>query len=424
MILCIILLALLFISPVVSAQDWTQWRGPDSNGITKESLVPDKNFAFKDPVWTQQVGEGCGSVVVFKDALFATGWQGGEESVSCIDTRNGVLIWKHSYKAPAYGRFAFGDQQFYKGPTASPVLDPGSGLLITLGSDGDLNCWDTRQHGKLKWNINLYENYKAGRRPDSGGGQRDFGYTTAPLILGKELLLAVGGKAGLLVALDLESGKQRWTSHNQDYASHCGGISPIMVEGTACVAVLSLDHLVIIRTDRGHMGETLAKFPWKTDYANNIATPAVFENKVLLTSAYNHREMVLLEVNSDGIDKKWESGHFSGVGSPIIYNNKIYFSFLQLNCLDLTDGTLLWKGGRFGPDGSCLLTADGYLVIFGNGKLVLANSAENAHGQYKEIASYRDICPSNYAWPHIVLAHSRIYCKDKLGNIYCFATRN
>ena len=126
------------------------------------------------------------------------------------------MIWSQSYACPRYGRYAEGDQAFYSGPTATPVLDADSGLLYTLSSAGDLRCWDTDKQGRLVWAVNLYEKYKAGRRPDAGGGLRDYGYTTAPLVREDTLLVAVGGQAGLLIGLDKRTGEQRWRSDNCD----------------------------------------------------------------------------------------------------------------------------------------------------------------------------------------------------------------
>ncbi|MDA3823508.1 MAG: PQQ-binding-like beta-propeller repeat protein [Bacteroidales bacterium] len=416
----ILILFFLILINTLSAQDWTHWRGPNYNGTSSESLAPDTHFALNDPDWKQIVGVGSGSVIVCKDLVYTTGWQEGEETVYCLNAQNGFIEWEQSYTSPYYGRYAFGDQEFYAGPTATPTLDNSTGLLFTLGCDGDLNCWDTDMNGKLQWSINLYERYKVVMRPNVGGGQRDYGFTTAPLVNGDELLVVVGSEAGLLVALDKKTGKQLWSSENHDFASNCGGISPILVEEIPCIAVLSLEQLVIIRTDPGYEGKTLAEYPWRTDYANNIVTPTIIGNRILLSASYNHRKLLMLEVGSDTIVKKWESKYFSGVCSPVIYNDKIYMSFMQLYCLDLATGSLVWNGGRFGPDGSCLVTGDGYLIVFGNGNLTVVYSAEQSPNSYKELASYQNICPANSAWPNVVLARSRIYCKDKQGNLNCF----
>ena len=95
-------------------------------------------------------------------------------------------------------------------------------------------------------------------------------------------------------------------------------------------------------------------------------------------------------------------------------------AYQEVRCLDLADGSLIWKGGRFGPDGSCLVTADGYVVAWGNGTLAVIDSAARSPAAYREVTRRTDLCERNAAWPHVVLAGSRIYCKDKQGVITCF----
>ena len=68
-----------------------------------------------------------------------------------------------------------------------------------------------------------------------------------------------------------------------------GGIVPMMIESIPCVAVMTFQGLLVTRLDAGHEDKTVAQYEWITDFVNNIATPAVFENYVLITSAYNHQ---------------------------------------------------------------------------------------------------------------------------------------
>jgi len=418
---CLHILLFTILAAPVLAQDWPHWRGPHYDGTSPERLAPrGVKIALPDRAWRRNVGEGCGSVVVSARSVYATGWRKGEETVWSFNAGDGSTEWSKSYRCPRYGRHAVGDKDFYSGPTATPTLDPDSRLLYTLGGNGDLRCWDSAKHGAPVWSLNLYDRYKVGRRPNVGGGQRDYGYTTAPLVHDNNLLVAVGGKAGLVVALNKRTGKQRWASNHKDFASSCGGISPVRVNDIPCIVVLSLEHLVVIRTDHGHEGQTLAEYPWKTDWANNLVTPTVVGNRILLSSGYNIRKTALLEIQEKRIIKKWESRYFSGVCSPVVHNGKIYLAYQKLRCLDLADGSLVWEGGQFGPDGSCLVTADDYVIAFGNRKLAVIDTAVRSPDVYRELTSRKGICAKGAAWPHVVFAGSRIYCKDKLGNITCF----
>jgi outer membrane protein assembly factor BamB len=115
--------------------------------------------------------------------------------------------------------------------------------------------------------------------------QRDYGYVSSPLALGGQLIVEVGSKSGNLVAFDLRSGCELWKSEHLDEAGHTGGPVPMTVEGVPCVAVLTLRILVVTRIDGRSAGRTVASFPWTTDFANNIATVAVFGNSAIVKSA-------------------------------------------------------------------------------------------------------------------------------------------
>lgn len=417
-----ILLLLTALPPRSLAADWPWWRGPSHNGTSSETTpLLAGTRSLPAPAWRKNVGDGCASAIVAGGRVYTLGWRGGRDTVYCLDPATGRTLWTQTYSCPKYGRYSTGDKALYSGPTATPTFDTATGLLYTLSTDGHLMCWDTAAGGAKRWSLGLYERYKVGRRPNVGGGQRDYGYTMAPLVDHDELLVPVGGRAGLLVALDKRTNAQRWASECKDYTSNAGGLVPLRVDGLPCVAILSLTRLVIARTDPGNQGRTLATYPWQTDYANNIVTPAVAGNRVLLSSGYNHRRMVCLKVTQAGITKLWDTKHYTKVCTPVVYQAKVYTAFQKLRCLDLATGALVWQGGYFGSDGSCLVTADGRLLAFGNGTLVVANTAEHSPKRYQELARRSKLCRKNEAWPHVVLADGRIYCKDRRGQVNCFA---
>ena len=93
---------------------------------------------------------------------------------------------------PARWGRAARDENLCAGPSATPALDPAGELLYTLSSDGDLNCWDTREAGRRVWGLNLYNTHAVTQRPDAGGGVRDYGYTTSPLVYGNWVSLQSG----------------------------------------------------------------------------------------------------------------------------------------------------------------------------------------------------------------------------------------
>lgn len=408
----------------VVAEDWPHWRGPNRSGHTSEDSGWDAGaWPPGKPSWSSNVGRGSCSAVVVDGRGYTLGWSDGQDHVVCFDARSGKTIWQASYRCPEYGRHSTGDEGLYAGPCATPEFDRQTGYLYTLGADGDLHCWDTRD-GRKVWGLNLYERYQVAQRPRYGRqGLRDYGYTAAAIVRDELLIVEVGDDEGHLMAFSKHSGKRIWASAYKGPAGHTGGLAPMEVDRVPCIASLGFEGLHVARLDRAHAGETVALYPWPTDFANNIATPAVRGSDVLITSGYNHNAICRIHVTLDGATKVWEQPYASKVCSPIIAGERVYWAWQRLYCLDFATGQLLWRGGSFGDAGSCMLTADQRLIIWADqGRLVLAESAERSPAAFRELAALEDVFSTD-VWPHVVLAEGRLLCKDRLGNLKSFELR-
>lgn len=175
--------------------DWPQWRGPTRDGISAESSGWPSGWPPRR-LWGRNVGKGCTSPIIVSGKLYVMGWTGsrrgqGVDTVYCFDARTGRERWKVSYTCRYQGRVRTGDTRAYGGPSSTPTFDRDTGRLYTLSTDGDLRCWDAARRGKLLWAKNLYESYTVKQRPYVGGGRRDFGFPTAPLVLGDLLIIEV-----------------------------------------------------------------------------------------------------------------------------------------------------------------------------------------------------------------------------------------
>jgi outer membrane protein assembly factor BamB len=411
---------------IAIGDDWPHWRGPNRNGVVAEpSGFRDGNWLAAEPAWKVQVGEGSTSPLVVDGYVYVMGWQADREHLICLNATSGKEIWKQSYAAPRYGRHAEGDQRIYSGTSATPEFDSQTGLLYTLGIDGDLHAWDTRDSGGKRWHVNLYDRYRAGKRPRVGrSGHRDYGYTTSPLVHGDWLLLEVGGPAGSVVAVDKRTGEHLWGSEQTDPAGHTGGLVPMQVQGVPCLVVLTHFHLLVVRLDHDQAGKTVVAFAWETDFANNIATPAVAGDHVIFTSAYNHHKIVKLKITLSGASKIWEQDYTSKVCSPVIHQGHVYWAWRSLHCLDLETGILTWQLPGFGDPGSCIVTADDRLITWAdNGKLILSETAVRSPEQAKVLVE-KDPIASTDAWPHVVIAGGQLLLKDRAGTLIAWPLQN
>ena len=421
-VLPIALAAATAVSAAAGAEsDWPHWRGPDRTSVTPESSGWPHGWPPKR-LWDRNVGKGCSSPILVDGKLYVMGWSRegrGTDTLFCLDARTGRERWKQSYACPYQGRVRTGDTAAYGGPSSTPSFDGATGWIYTLSTDGDLRCWDAGQQGKLVWSLNLYDKYKAPQRPDVGGGRRDYGYPGSPLILDDLLIVEVGAPDGTVMAFDKKTGTRRWRSEYNGPAGHTGQPVPMTVEGTPCLAVLTLQKLVVMRIDKGHEGTTVGAVPWATEFACNIATPVVAGDRVLVTSAYNHKAATLFQATLGGLRKVWTSKAYTNPSSPVLYRDRVFLVNRALHCVDLATGKVKWHGGGFG-NGSCLVTAgDDKVIVFGSRKLVLAEAQGDS---YREL-SRLDRVVRGTCYPQVTLSRGILVCKDRNGAMVVFSVR-
>ena len=413
----------LSVASFASAEDWPHWRGLQRNGVVQESSGWNgSSWIESKPSWTVNVGEGASSPLLVGDQIFVLGYRDGQNFVSCLESQTGKVEWSTSFQTRRYGRNAMGDEGLYSGPSSTPEFDPDTRLLYTLGADGDLHCWDAQKRGAKVWHRNLYDDYHMPRRAKVGrSAQRDYGYTSAPLVHGDWLLVEVGGPTGTIVAFEKRTGREAWRSKATHVAGHSGGLSPITVEQVPCVAALTFDGLLVVRLDAAHAGETIATYPWVTEFANNIASPAVQDDCVLITSEYNHHAMCKLRITLRGAEKLWEQPFGSKACTPVIHRDRVYIAWDRLRCFDWQSGELVWQGPPVGDAGSVVITTDEKLIVWaGRGELVLAETSVSPNRTFRELARVGRLA-SDDVWPHVLVSNRQILCRDRHGQLLRFA---
>jgi len=376
-----------------AAGDWPCWRGPDGNGISRETGWLDRWPAGGPPIaWKASVGTGYSSVAVKDGRLLTMGSRENTDVVHCLDAATGKTLWRHSYPSPLDDRF------FAGGPTATPAID--GRHVYTLGRQGDLFCLEAAT-GKVRWSVNVAK--AAGVRVPG------WGFAGSPVVLNHRLLLNVG-EAG--TAVDKSTGKVLWTSADRD----AGYTTPLPIQrGGRSIMILASGkyyHAVDIET-----GKQLWRHRWLTTFGCNAADPIVRGDRLYISSAYN-RGAALLDLSADPPAVVWTNKQMQNqFSSSVLIDGHLYGidgsdrAKTRLTCMELLTGKLRWSHELEGM--GSLTAAGGKLIVLDEpGVLLLARAMPDA---FRPLA--RAKVTTGKCWTAPVLAGGRIYCRSDDGTL-------
>jgi outer membrane protein assembly factor BamB len=221
-------------APVLHADDWPQWRGPNRDGVWNESGLLESFPAEGLKVrWRVPVGWGYSSPVLATGRVYVTDCVGmlpnAKERVLCFEEATGKAIWNYStditytkdtFLVDKNGRPTTPGQL----PTPTPIVN--AGKIYALGMTGQVFCLDAL-NGELLWKNPLANEYQLGEFPCPKG---------SPLIENNLLIVAIGGKPhACVIALDQDSGKEAWralddtVTHSSPIAITAGGKRQLIV---------------------------------------------------------------------------------------------------------------------------------------------------------------------------------------------------
>lgn len=234
-------------------------------------------------------------------------------------------------------------------PRSSPVIDPPSGLVFTLGINSRLQAIDLKI-GNIIWQKNLTESL--------GEAPFFFGRGSGPFVHGDHLIVNAGAPGACVVAFDKQTGEVAWKTPHDWTASYA---SPIVakIHGKERILVFAggmgdppQGGLLCIDPKNGKLDDA---FPWRsTMFASvNAASPLLAgPNRVFLTEGYERGGVMV------GIDSKlrlsalWEAPGFASQFQTPIYHEGFLYGFsgsstagAELVCYDATDGKQQWREG-------------------------------------------------------------------------------
>lgn len=109
--------------------DWTQWRGPNRDGLVRDAAIPRVWPKELKEEWKVTVGIGHSTPVVANNRIYVFARQAEEEVLLCLDSATGKEIWRSSQ--PIAYEMHNAAKGHGKGPKSTPVLN--SRTVCTLG---------------------------------------------------------------------------------------------------------------------------------------------------------------------------------------------------------------------------------------------------------------------------------------------------
>lgn len=389
----------------VSAQtpgEWPQWRGPNRDGISKETGLL-KQWAEAGPplVWKAAgAGRGFSSFSASKGRLYTMGLRGEREFVVAFDFKTGKEVW-----ATPHGTAFRNDRG--DGPRGTPTVD--GDRVYALGGNGDLTALDAAS-GKVVWTMNVLQKF--------GGSNITWGISESPLVVGEKLLVNPGGPGAGIVALNKKNGSLIWKSQS-DRAGYSSGI-PVVVGGKTQVVFFTSTRGLGLDLETGALLWDYAKAANRTA---NAATPVARGNRVFITSDYgNGGGLVEIKADAKGVSasevyftKEMRNHH----SSSVLVGDYLYgFSGGILTAMRFDTGEVAWKDRSVGK--GSLVYADGLLYLLSENGVV--GIAEATPEGYREKGRFRIPQDSLPTWAHPIVAGGHLFLRDQ-DTIYAFDLR-
>lgn len=382
--------ALALLSFSVPAADWPHFRGPDYNGISKET-----GWAAQWPangpkkLWSAKVGIGFATISVSEGRAYTVGHADKKDTIYCFNANTGAEVWKHPYAAEL-------DPKYYEGgPSATPTVE--GGRVYTLSKRGLVHCLDAAK-GTAIWSKNLAEEVKA--------TMPTWGFAGSVFVSADLALLNVGSTGA---ALDKKTGKVIWSS-GPDEAGYSTAVPITAASGPAVMFAIKQGVVAVQLTD----GKELWRFPWKTEYDVNAADPIMSGNKVFISSGYN-RGGGVFDVSSAPPGNLWDNKNMRNhMNSCVLWNGHLYgVDENQLRCLVFDTGEVKWTDKVSGK--GSLMLADGKLIVLSEkGELLVADASPDG---FKPISRAQIL--GGKCWSAPVLANGKIYARNAAGNVVC-----
>jgi hypothetical protein len=431
----IVALVLFLATHEASAQDWPQWRGPSSQGLSSESGLPTGWSTSENIAWRASLaGLGTSSPIVWGDRVIVTSQIGrspaaggeahpqlarddralaGRETpiggkrlepersagevwlvVEAFARADGRRLWEHRTRAtgvlPAV-------HEKHNLATPTPVTD-GERVYAWFGN-GQIVSVD--MEGRLVWTRHLGQEFTPFRTL--------WGHGSSPVLFGDLLIMQCDHLAdAYLLAVDARTGKDRWRAdRGEGRTSHS---TPVVVRGPDGPELLVNSSERIDAYD-----PATGKLLWFAGQPRQTPIPsAVFhDGRIYLSRGYRNSDYMAIrpggrgDVSATHVEWQAPSGA-SYVPSIVYYDGLLYMTneVGVVTCADARTGERVWRhrlGGVFFAS-----------PVAGDGKVYLVSETGETFvlraGRTPEVLARNDIGERLIASPAI--AYGRLFLRS------------
>ncbi|MCE2795697.1 MAG: PQQ-binding-like beta-propeller repeat protein [Planctomyces sp.] len=203
------LLALVCLLGTAVAEDWPHWRGPNNDGHSFESGLPEKwSPKGENLLWRRPEYASRATPVVMNDRVylvcraFPETTQEGEKTV-CVNAKTGELIWESVHN------IYLSDAPAERVGWSSVVADPQTDTVFVLGLGCVFQCLDGKT-GRTIWEHSMSEEYGM---LSTYGGRTNFPVVFEDLVIISGVMTGWGENAvpaHRMIAFDKKTGVARW----------------------------------------------------------------------------------------------------------------------------------------------------------------------------------------------------------------------
>ncbi|MBM4074314.1 MAG: hypothetical protein FJ267_01560 [Planctomycetes bacterium] len=388
--------------PLVPTEtDWPGYRGPHRTGvITNLRINMDWEARPPKEIWRRPVGRGWSSFAVVGELAFTQEQRESQECVVAYQLSDGNEVWVHEDSVS----FVASDAQGGTGPRATPTVDEGK--VYACGATGILNCLNART-GRLVWKSDVLRDAGNEAQP---AANLNWGISGSTLIVDQIVIVSPsGGNGKSVIAYDKETGKVKWSSGDRP-ASY----------GSPQVAVLAGERQILVPLGTGlgaysiEDGKELWFFPWENGPQVNAAAPVIVnDTSVLFGCGYGIGtvRLHLAASNSEWtVTQKWHSNRFRPKFNDFVLHDDHAFGLDDgtLTCLDVKNGKVVWKSGRYGY-GQLLLIGNQLLILGEDGRVFVLEASLTKPSQ---IASFQALDRDSITWNHPVIVHGKLLVRN------------